>query len=139
MPLFAMICSCSMLFDSSKLCNLMLFLPCPVISAKSVKLLLFAILPCPFEHVLVISGDISVFMFCNALPVDHVHAFCFRVELVWHIVLMLASCLVAVLDRLLLYIVWSVCVAPLLRFEHALYETCLVLHVASYYHVASMP
>ena len=51
---------------------------------------------------------------------------------------MLARCLVAVLDRLLLYIVWSVCVAPLLRFEHALYETCLVLHVVSYYHVASL-
>ena len=54
---FAMISSCSMLFDSSKHCNLMLFL-------LSLKLLLFAILPCPFEHVLVISGDSSVFMFC---------------------------------------------------------------------------
>ena len=73
---FAMVCSCSMLFDSSKLSNLMLFLPCPVISAKSVKLLLFAILPCVFEHVLVISGDSSVFMFCYALPVHHAHAFC---------------------------------------------------------------
>ena len=65
----------SFIFDSSKLCNLMLFLPCPVISAKSVKLLLFVILPCTLEHVLVISGDSSVFMFCNALPVHHVHAF----------------------------------------------------------------
>ena len=75
MPLLAMICSCSMLFNSSKLGNLMLFLLCPVISAKSVKLLLFAILPCPFEHVLVMSGDNSVFMFGNDLAVDHVHAF----------------------------------------------------------------
>ena len=50
---------------------------------------------------------------------------------------MFAICIVAVLDRLLLCLVWSVCVAPLLRFEHALYETCLVLHVVSYYHVAS--
>ena len=138
MPLFAMICSCSMLFDSSKLRNLMLFLPCPVISTKSVKLLLFAILPCPFEHVLVISGDSSVFMFCNALPVHHVHAFCFHVGVLQHIFMMLAICLVAVLDRLLLYLVWSVCVAPLLRLECALYETCLVLHVVSYYHVASL-
>ena len=81
MLLFAMISSCSMLLDSSKHCNLMLFLSCPVISAKSVNLLLFAILPCPFEHVLVISGDSSVFMFCHALPVHHVHAFCFHVEL----------------------------------------------------------
>ena len=64
MHLFAMINSCSMFFDSSKHCNLMLFLPCPVISAKSVKLLLFAILSCPLEHVLVVSGDSSVFMFC---------------------------------------------------------------------------
>ena len=78
MPLFAMIYSCSMLFDSSKISNLMLFLPCPVISAKSVKPLLFAILPCPFEHVLLVSGDSSVFMFCNALPVNHVHAFCYH-------------------------------------------------------------
>ena len=46
-----------MLIDSSKYCNLMLFL-------QSLKLLLFAILPCVFEHVLVISGDSSVFMFC---------------------------------------------------------------------------
>ena len=73
MPLFAMISSCNMLFDSSKHCNLMLFY------AKS-ELLLFAILPCAFEHVLVISGDISVFMFCCALPVNHVHVFCFHVE-----------------------------------------------------------
>ena len=28
-----------------------------------------------FEHVLVISRDSSVFMFSNALPVHHVHAF----------------------------------------------------------------
>ena len=105
---------------------------------KSVKLLLFAILPCPFEHALVISRDSSVFMFCHALPVQHAHAFWFHVEVPKHIVLMLSRCLVAVLDRLLLCLVWSVCVAPLLRFEHALYETCLVLHVVSYYHVASL-
>ena len=138
MPLFAMIFSCSMLFDSSKLCNLMLFLPCPVISAKSVKLLLFAILPCPFEHVLVISGDSSVFMFCHSLPIHHVHAFFPHVRMLQHMVLRRAKCVVAVLDRLLLYLVWSVCVAPLLRFEHALYETCLVLHVDSYYLAASL-
>ena len=74
MPLFAMISSCNMLFDSSEHCNLMLF------SAKS-ELLLFAILPCHFEHVLVISGDSSVFMFCYALPVIHAHIFCFHVEM----------------------------------------------------------
>ena len=73
MPLFAMISCCNMLFDSSKHCNLMLF------SAKS-ELLLFAILPCVFEHVLVIFGDSSVFMFCSALLVPHVHAFCFHVK-----------------------------------------------------------
>ena len=72
MPLFAMISSCSMLFDSSKHCNLMLFL-------QSLKLILFAILPCVFEHVLVISRDSSVFMFCYALPAHHVHAFCCHV------------------------------------------------------------
>ena len=74
MPLFVMLSSCNMFFDSSKHCNLMLF------SAKS-ELLLLAILPCVFEHVLVISGDSSVFMFCNALPVNHVHAFCFDVDI----------------------------------------------------------
>ena len=68
MPLFAMIFCCNMLFDSSKHSNLMLFLQSP-------KLVLYAILPCVFEHVLVISGDGSVFMFCHALPVHHVHAF----------------------------------------------------------------
>ena len=72
MPLFAMINSCNMLFDSSKQCNLMLFL-------QSLKLLLYAILPCLFEHVLVISGDSSVFMFCSALPVHHAQAFCFHI------------------------------------------------------------
>ena len=107
-------------------------------SAVSVNLLLFAIFPCPFEHVLLDSWDSSVFMFCNALSVIHVHAFCFYVAVLWHIFMMLAKCLVAVLDRLLLYLVWSVCVAPLLRFEHALYETCLVLHVVSYSPVASL-
>ena len=72
MPLFAMLSSCSMLFDSSKHCNLMLFL-------QSLKLLLYAILPCVLEHVLLISGDSSVFMFCYALPLHHVHAFCSHV------------------------------------------------------------
>ena len=66
---FAMLRSCSMFFDSSKHCNLMIIL-------QSLKLLLFAIFPCPFEHVLVVSGDSSVFMSCCALPVLHAHAFC---------------------------------------------------------------
>ena len=117
---------------------MLLFLPYPVISAKSVKLLLFAILSCPFEHVLVIYGDSSVFMFCYALPIHHVHAFCSYVEMVKHIFLMLARCLVVVLESLSFKIVSCVCVAPLLRFEHALYETCLDMHVVSYYHVASL-
>ena len=71
MPLFAMISSCNMLFDSSKHCNLVV----------SLNLILFAILPCVFEHVLVVSGDSSVFMFCNDLPVHHAHVFCFHVEM----------------------------------------------------------
>ena len=131
MPCFAMLSSCSMLISYSEHCNLMLF------SAKS-ELLLFAILPCVFEHVLVISGDSSVFMFCHSLHVLQALTFCFHVEMLLHIVLMLARCLVAVLDKLLLYLVWSVCVAPLLRLECALYGTCLVLHVVSYYLVASL-
>ena len=73
MPLVAMISSYNMLFDSSKHCIVMLF------SAKS-ELLLLAILPCVFEHVLLISGDSSVFMFGNALSVQHAHAFCYYVE-----------------------------------------------------------
>ena len=74
MPLFAMLSSCIVLYNISKDCNLMLFL-------QSLKLLLLAILPCVFEHVLVISGDSSVFMFCYALPVLHAHAFCSYVEM----------------------------------------------------------
>lgn len=80
MHYFDMIACCNMLFESSKHCNMMLFLSCSVISVKSVKLLLFAIFPCPFEHVLVISGDSSMFMFCYASSVHHVHAFYFHVE-----------------------------------------------------------
>ena len=72
MPLFAIISSYNMLFYSPKHCIVMLF------SAKS-ELLLFAILPCVFQHVLVISRDSSVFMFCYALPLHHVHAFCFYI------------------------------------------------------------
>ena len=121
MTLFAIISFCNMLFDSS----------------KYVKLLLFAILPCPFEHVIMICGDSSVFMFCHALPVNHAHAICSHVGVLQHVVLMLAICLVAVLGKLLC-LIWSVCVEPLLRFECALYETCLILHVVSYYHVASL-
>ena len=85
-----------------------------------------------------ISGDSSVFTFCCALPVHHVHVFCFHVVVLSLIVLMLAICLVAILDSLSFKLVWSVCVEPLLRFECALYETCLELHIVSYYHVASM-
>ena len=80
-----------------------------------------------FEHVLVISGDRSVFMFCYALPVHHVHAFCFD-----------ACNMPSCLDSLSFKLVSCVCVEPLLRFECALYETCLELHVVPYYHVASM-
>ena len=68
MPLFAMLRSCNMLFDSSKHCNLMLFL------LKS-ETVIICNLAMSFEHVLVISGDNSVFMFCYALPVHHDHAF----------------------------------------------------------------
>ena len=88
-----MISSCNMWFDSSKHCNMMLFL-------QSLKLLLFAILPCPFEHALVFSGDSSLFMFCYALLVHHSHAFSYYVGVLSHVVLMLAICLVAVLDNL---------------------------------------
>ena len=73
MPLFAMISSCNILFDSSKRCIVMLF------SAKS-EIVITCNLTCVFEHVLVVSGDSSVFMFCNALPVHHAHFFCFHVE-----------------------------------------------------------
>ena len=73
MSCFAIISYCNMLFDSSEHCNLMLF------STKS-ELLLFAILPCVSEHVLVISGISSVFMFCYALPVHYAHAFFYLVE-----------------------------------------------------------
>ena len=88
-----------MLFDSSKHCNLMLF------SAKS-ELLLLAILPCVFEHVLVISGDRSVFMFCCALPLHHAHAFCFLVGMMQLVVLVLAICLVAVGRLFTCYSIW---------------------------------
>ena len=54
------------------------------------------------------------------------------------VVSLIAKCLVAVLGRLCLKLVLSVCVEPLLRFEHALYESCLVLHVVSFYLVASL-
>ena len=91
MTLFAMLSSCNVLFDRSS--NLMLFL-------LSLKLLLFAILPCPFEHVLVFSGDSSVFRFCHDLPVLHADAFCSYVGVLYLVVLMLARCLVAVLDSL---------------------------------------
>ena len=74
MPLFAMISSCNMLFDSSEHCIVMLF------SAKSEIVITCNLTTCVLEHVLVISGDSSVFMFCHALPVHHVHAFCYYVE-----------------------------------------------------------
>ena len=95
MPLFVIISSCNMLFDSSKHCIVMLF------SAKS-EIVITCNFPCVFEHVLVISGDTSVFMFCYALPAHHVHAFCSHVGVLWHVALMLAICLVVVLDILLL-------------------------------------
>ena len=107
MPLFDMIISCSMLFDSSKHCNLMLFL-------QSLKLLLLAILPCVFEHVLVFSWDSPVFMFCYALPVNHFHAFCSHIVGLWHVVLVFAICLLPVLNSLSFKLVSCVCwtVAP---------------------------
>ena len=71
MPLFSMISSCSKLFDSSKHCNLMLFYD------KS-ETVIICNLACVLEHVLVIYGDSSVFMFCHALPVLDDHAFCFH-------------------------------------------------------------
>ena len=73
MHLLAMVSSCSMFFDSSKHCNLMLF------PDKSEPVIICNF-PSVFDHVLVVSGDSSVFMFCYALPVHHVHAFCFLVE-----------------------------------------------------------
>ena len=83
------------------------------------------------------SGDSSVFMFCHALPVHHVHAF-FHIMVMYHVVLVLARCLVAALGSLSFKLVSCVRVEPLPRLECALYETCLVLLEGSYYHVASM-
>ena len=51
-----------------------------------------------FGYGLVIFRDSSVFMFCYALHVDHAHVFCFYVGVLEHVVLVLAICLVAVLD-----------------------------------------
>ena len=126
MPLFAMISSCNMLFDSSKHCNLMLF------SAKS-ELLLLAILTCVFGHVLVISGDSSVFMFCYALTVHHAHAFYYHVEVLQHVVLVIAICLVAVLDSLSFKLVQCVCVLNRCSVLSVLYmklaQNCMQFHI----------
>ena len=84
-----------------------------------------------------ISGDSSVFMFCWALPVHHVHAFCahkISVACCFDVCKVPSCCL----GILLLYLALGVCVEPLLRFDHVLYETCLVLHVVSSCHVASL-
>ena len=56
----------------------------------------------------------------------------------YHVSMVSAKCLVAVLDSLSFKLVSCVCVEPLLRFECVLYEACLVLHVVSCCHVASM-
>ena len=72
MPLFSVISSFNMSFDGSKYCNLMLF------PDKSLTVIICNL--CPFEHVLVISGDSSVFMFCHDLHVHHVRVFCFHVK-----------------------------------------------------------
>ena len=51
--------------------------------------------------------------------------------ILYHVAIVVAKCLVAVLDGLSFNLVSCVCVEPLLRFDHALYETFLVLHVVS--------
>ena len=146
MSLFAMTCSCNMLFDGSKHCHLMLFL-------QSLKLLLYAILPCVLEHDLLISRDSLVFMFCYALPVLHAHAFCYYFGVLYLIVLMLVICLLAVMDRLLLWRIVRVCctVAPfwvcsiwsLLDFACSFILSCCFLDMRCLLdvcmHFASMP
>ena len=85
-----------------------------------------------------ISRDSSVFMFCYALPVHHVHAFfsyCGTVACCFDVCKMPSCCFGQIVAMTCIV---CVCVAPLLRFECALYETCLILHIASYYNVASL-
>ena len=131
MPLFAMISSCNMLFDSSKHCNLMLFLLSLWICY------FFAILPCPFELVLVISGDSSVFMFCHALPIHHVHAFflCWGIVAYFYDTCNMPSCCFGQIVAMSCLECMCCTVAP---FWACSIWTCLVWHVVSYYHVASL-
>ena len=46
------------------------------IFTKSMMLLSFALLSCLFEHVIVWSSHSSVFIFCQASPVDYCHMLC---------------------------------------------------------------
>ena len=73
----------------------------------------------------------------SMLSILCVHAMLMPRLYLWHVVLMLVRCLVAVLDSLSFNLVSCVCVEPLLRFERAIYETCLVLHVDASCQVAS--
>ena len=130
MPLFAIISSCNMLFDSSKHCNLTLFLQSLnyyYLQSCHVCLSMFYW----FLEIAHCSCFVMIYLYIMPMPFFSCWGpvACF---------LMLARCLVAVLDSLSFKHVSCVRVEPLLRFECALYETCLKLHVPSYYHVASL-
>ena len=137
MRLFAMICACSILFDSSKLSNLMLFLPCPVISAVCETVIIcnlaMSFWACSSDFWRYLSVHVLLCFTCTSCPCLlfacwGAVAYCFDA-------CKMPSCC---FGQIVVISCWSACVTLLLRFECALYATCLGLHVVSYYHVASL-
>ena len=132
MPLFAMISSCNMLFDSPKHSYLMLFPDTSeTVNICNLPMCFWACSSCFWRY---FSVHVLVCFTCTSCPClfflrwDAV-AYCFdacKIPNCCFGQIVAITCIVCV------------CVEPLLRFECALYETCLILHVVSYYHVASL-
>ena len=99
MPCFAMLSSCSMLISCSEHCYLMLFSAMSSNFTKSVNLLSFALLPCLFEPAVLWSSRSSVFIFCQASPVDYCHMICCYVWVLYNCYLLHSKCYHAVNRR----------------------------------------
>ena len=69
------------------------------IFTKSVKLISFALLPCLFEPAMVWSSRSSVFIVCQASPVDYCYMLCCYVGVLYHCYLLHSKCYHAINRR----------------------------------------
>ena len=85
-------------------------------------LISFALLPCLFEPALVWFSRSSVFIFCQASPVEYFHMLCCYIGVLLHRFLLHSKCYHAVNHRFVSFLFLPAICKPCIRFRWSLYR-----------------